>query len=190
MLYIVSSPQAYIRLQKEIDDAISAGKASTPITNAEAKNLPYMQVSVSSRTQVTHMELKCHKAVIYESLRLHPPSFILASKAVPPEGDTVNGKFIPGGTQIAQDIWTLFRKKEIFGDDAYIFRPERWLVADVNKRAEMEKTTELVFGYGRWMCAGKTVAFLELNKIFVEVRGPSSSTLRSILTRKTAPARI
>lgn len=28
---------------------------------------------------------------------------------------------------------------------------------------------EMVFGYGRWMCAGNTVAFTELNKIFVEV---------------------
>jgi len=28
---------------------------------------------------------------------------------------------------------------------------------------------ELIFGYGRYMCAGKVIAFLELNKIFFEV---------------------
>lgn len=33
----------------------------------------------------------------------------------------------------------------------------------------MTTVVEMVFGYGRWMCAGNTVAFTELNKIFVEV---------------------
>jgi hypothetical protein len=33
----------------------------------------------------------------------------------------------------------------------------------------MRRVAELVFGYGRWGCAGKMIAFLELNKVFVEV---------------------
>ncbi len=34
---------------------------------------------------------------------------------------------------------------------------------------EMERAAELTFGAGRYTCAGKTIAFLELNKIFAEV---------------------
>lgn len=39
----------------------------------------------------------------------------------------------------------------------------------------MERVTELVFGYGRWGSAGKSVAFTELNKVFVEVRNVTVS---------------
>jgi cytochrome P450 len=33
----------------------------------------------------------------------------------------------------------------------------------------MERNNELIFGYGRFQCLGKNVAFIELNKIFVEL---------------------
>lgn len=33
----------------------------------------------------------------------------------------------------------------------------------------MERSVELVFGSGRYGCLGKNVAFVELNKVFVEV---------------------
>jgi len=102
-------------------------------------------------------------------LRIHPPNHILASKLVPPEGDTFDGKFIPGGTKIAWNVWSLLRRKEMFGEDASVFRPERWLEASTNTHIEMERHVELIFGYGRYMCAGKIIAFLELNKIFFEV---------------------
>lgn len=90
-------------------------------------------------------------------------------KQVPPEGDTFNGKFIPGGTRIAASIWSLTHSKAIFGADAELFRPERWIEADEATRNEMRRATEMVFGYGRWGCAGKSIAFMELNKIFFEV---------------------
>jgi cytochrome P450 len=151
MLYLVTTPIVYRRLRQEIDDVVASGKASTPITYAEAKALPYLQ------------------AVIYEGLRIHPPNLILASKRVPPEGDTLDGKFVPGGTDIGQNSWSLLRNKQIFGHDSDVFRPSRWLEVDAQKRAEMERTAELLFGYGRWMCAGKYIAFLELSKVFFEV---------------------
>lgn len=63
----------------------------------------------------------------------------------------------------------------MFGADADIFRPERWLEDEEEgsgaeeKVAEMRRVAELVFGYGRWGCAGKMLAFMELNKVIVEV---------------------
>ena len=33
----------------------------------------------------------------------------------------------------------------------------------------MERNNELIFGYGRFQCLGKNVAFIELDKIFVEL---------------------
>jgi cytochrome P450 len=58
----------------------------------------------------------------------------------------------------------------VFGSDAGIFRPERFLgCADSDKKAEMERTVELAFGSGRWMCAGKLVAFTQLYKVVFEL---------------------
>ena len=100
---------------------------------------------------------------------MRPPAPGLYPKAVPPEGDVIHGKFIPGGTAVGMNTSALMRSKAIFGQDADLFRPERFMKVDEATRAEMERTVELVFGYGRWMCAGKPVAFTELNKIYFEV---------------------
>lgn len=76
---------------------------------------------------------------------------------------------IPGGTKIGWNSWSLLRSKDVFGHDAEVFRPERWLEASPEKRAAMERHVDLVFGDGRYMCAGRTIAMMELNKIFFEV---------------------
>jgi cytochrome P450 len=102
-------------------------------------------------------------------MRMHPPNHILLNKLVPPQGDTLKGYHVPGGTKIAWNLWSLLRSKSMFGEDSYLFRPERWLEVDSERKLEMERHVELIFGYGRYMCAGKTVAFMELNKFYFEV---------------------
>jgi cytochrome P450 len=91
------------------------------------------------------------------------------AKEVPPVGDTINGIFIPGGTSIGYCAFGIFRDKKIFGDDADIFRPERWLEGEPARIKEQEQTLELIFAYGKYKCLGKDIALMELNKIFVEV---------------------
>jgi len=107
--------------------------------------------------------------VIWEGLRLNTVNHVLASKLVPPEGDVIDGMHIPGGTKIGWNAWSLLRREEMFGHDAAVFRPERWLEISPDKRTAMERHVDLTFGYGRYMCAGKAIAMMELNKIFFEV---------------------
>ena len=109
------------------------------------------------------------QAVIWEGIRMIPPFAGYLAKEVPPHGDTINGRFVPGGTRVIHNTGGLLRNPLVFGDDADVFRPERFLVADDAKRDTMLRTVELAFGYGRWGCAGKSIALLELNKIFVQV---------------------
>lgn len=183
MLYILTTPHVYRRLQAEVDDAVASSRAGSPVvSHAEAQKLPYLQVwncptspvpgsfvFVGEREEFSPFPAQ---AVIYEGLRIHPPNHILASKVVPPEGDTLDGKFVPGGTKIAWNVWSLLHRKDMFGQDAGVFRPERWLEASTDRRIDMERHVELVFGYGRYMCAGKTIALMELNKVFFEVGSP------------------
>lgn len=152
MLHLLSNPPAYHKLQSEIDDAIRDGRASSPVTDPEARQLPYLQ------------------AVIKEALRMKAPAAGPLFKAVPPGGDVIDGKLIPGGTQIGTSPFSIYQSKKIFGEDASLFVPERWLTeTDEARLAYMASVVDLVFSSGKYYCLGRPVAFMELNKIFVEV---------------------
>jgi cytochrome P450 len=146
----MSSPVIYRTAKKEIKDGIAAGRISDPITNEEAQNLEYMQ------------------AVLKEGLRLMVPVNFGFPKRVPASGDTICGTFVPGGTDVYPNYGSLMRNRDVFGEDADTFRPERFLGGGPNI-ARMAKTVDFAFGYGRTMCLGKSMALIELNKIFVEV---------------------
>jgi cytochrome P450 len=151
LLNLLTSPLTYQRLQSEIDSAATSGKISSPIKDSEAREMPYLQ------------------AVIKEGLRILPPVTGISFKTVPKGGDTINGIFIPEGTDIGFAFLALHHSKKIFGDDADVFRAERWLEAEGERLAVMKGTSDLVFNHGRFQCLGKPVALMELNKIFVEV---------------------
>lgn len=155
LLYLMTSPAAYGRLAGEIRAASDQGAISDPIRDAEARELPYLQ------------------AVIKEGLRVFPPVTGLMSVTVPKGGDVMHGMAIPEGTQIGWTAFGVLRNKKVFGPDADTFRPERWLEAGSGEELKaMTAQWELVFKYGKWQCLGKTVALIELNKVFVEVSGP------------------
>lgn len=63
----------------------------------------------------------------------------------------------------------MLKSRAMFGADADLFRPERFSEVDDATRASLEREVEMAFGYGRYMCAGKPVAFMELFKTFFEV---------------------
>ncbi|KAH6621685.1 cytochrome P450 [Chaetomium sp. MPI-SDFR-AT-0129] len=151
LLFIITNPLVYRRLQAEIDTGIQEGRISSPITDAEARELPYLQ------------------AVIREGLRLWPPATAALPK-VSDQDQVVCGVHIPAGTNIAWAPFTFLRNKETFGEDADVFRPERWLNIDADRYRAMDQTVMMEFASGsRWECLGKTVAQIELNKTYVEL---------------------
>ncbi|KKY13342.1 putative pisatin demethylase [Diplodia seriata] len=150
LLSIISTPHVHSRLVKEIDSAAARGHVSSPITEEEAKRLPYLQ------------------AVLKEGLRRFPPITQLRERMVPPEGDWYDGKHIPGGTFVGLSAWGLQLNK-VFGDDPEVFRPERWLIDDQDRLRRMAQVQELIFGHGTTRCLGIPIAMMTLNKIFVEV---------------------
>jgi cytochrome P450 len=82
MLYIITSHKTYATLRAETDGASLSGPV---VRDEEARALAYLQ------------------AVILEGIRMHPPVEGLLPKLTPPEGDTINGIFVPGGTEIASN---------------------------------------------------------------------------------------
>ncbi|KAJ0416782.1 cytochrome P450 [Aspergillus carlsbadensis] len=154
VLYLITNPNVLFKLQTELDTAHSNGDFSTPIlTYGQAQRLPYLQ------------------ACIKECLRIWPPVVGLMQKVVPPGGDTLGGKFVPGGAQIGYSAWGVHRNPRVFGADADVFRPERWLGVeeDEERFLAMSRTQELVFGSGRYACLGKQVALIEVSKAIAEI---------------------
>jgi len=144
------------------DDSDADSEASTPasnsdiIRNAAAKNMPYLQ------------------AVIREAVRVFPSQTPLLNKTVPEGGDTVAGYALPAGTQVGMDGWGILRAKQHWGDDADVFRPERWIEAaspeaDPGQLEDMSSCLEALFGYGRFRCMGRSVAFMQMSKALPEL---------------------
>ena len=131
---------------------IGSATLSSPITDSEARKLPYVQ------------------AVIKEGLRIFPPITSFISKTAPATGDTVKNVHIPPGTTIGWSAFVVLRSEEIWGLDANFFRPERWLEGSPAERQRKEQEVEMCFGYGKYQCLGKNIAYIELKKIYVEVR--------------------
>lgn len=51
--------------------------------------------------------------------------------------------------------WGTSRNKKVYGEDADVFRPERWLETSPEELEIMEKINELIFSPGKWQCLGK-----------------------------------
>ncbi|KAI1143097.1 cytochrome P450 [Hypoxylon sp. FL0543] len=151
LLFLATNPVAYGKLKSEIDNAIAEGKIGSPVRDIEARRLPYLQ------------------AVIKEGLRAFPVVTATFFKRVPKGGDMVSGHFVPKGTEIGHNVLGIMRAKKYWGEDADVFRPERWLEADGDTYEMMTGVIETLWGSGRYKCLGRAIAQMELNKIFVEL---------------------
>ncbi|KAK5082769.1 hypothetical protein LTR05_006649 [Lithohypha guttulata] len=149
LIFTIANPRVYHRLQAEVT---SAGVPSDQvISHARAQELPYLN------------------AVIKETLRYYPVNTGLNPKVVGPEGDIYNGLHIPPGTEIGYSAWALYRHNPLYGADCAHFRPDRWIEADPDLLARMEREHELVFLTGRYKCLGERIARIELLKCLFEM---------------------
>lgn len=114
-------PRVNELLIEEIGRAQMEGKLSDVVTYREAQDLPYFQ------------------AALKESMRYGPASGLSLPRKVPPEGATIEGEFLPAGTEVCLNAWVLHRDPTVFGPDADLFRPERWLECSEEQRKVMER---------------------------------------------------
>lgn len=114
-------PKTLARLLDELKTASKEGRVSNPVTWKEARDLPYLD------------------ACIKEGGRIHPPFGLPLERVVPPEGAIICGKEFKGGTAIGIHAWAAHRDKGTFGEDADLWRPERWL-CDEAQRKIMEQS--------------------------------------------------
>ncbi|KAE8808896.1 Cytochrome P450 71C2 [Hordeum vulgare] len=152
-------------------DMFSAGTDTSSIVlefaMAELMRKPHLmaklQADVRSKTPKTQQTVKEDdlenmsylKAVVKETLRLHPPAPLLVPHLSMAECDDVNGYLVPARTRAIINAWALCRDTELWGEKAEEFRPERFM--DGAKATVDFKGRDfqfLPFGAGRRMCPG------------------------------------
>lgn len=135
-------PDVQQRVAREIVDSSGSG----PLAYDEAARLRLTQASVR------------------EAQRLHPVIGMALPRRVPSGGMAVHGLAIPPGTTVGCNPVSLHRSLDIFGDDAEVFRPERWLGDDEEKTRAMERYN-LIWGGGARTCPGRHLAEMLVSKI-------------------------
>ncbi|KEY70331.1 hypothetical protein S7711_06807 [Stachybotrys chartarum IBT 7711] len=150
MTHVATHPIVHGRLLAEIDAGVAEGRISSPITDSEARQLPYLQ------------------ACIKEGFRVWPPITGIMPR-VSSSDASISGVHIPAGTNVGWSARAALQDKTVFGEDAEMYRPERWLTADAGQLQTMSNTVDLCFGQGRWGCLGRPIALMELNKMVVEL---------------------
>jgi cytochrome P450 len=83
-------------------------------------------------------------------------------RIVPSGGATIAGHHFPGGVTVGCNPAIIHRDRGVFGEDADVFRPERWL--DEKRAKEMDKAI-ITFGGGARTCIGKNISLMEMQKL-------------------------
>lgn len=101
-------------------------------------------------------ELRYTKAVLDEGLRLHP-SVPLDGKLALQRDVLPDGTIVPAGCLVGFVPYAQGRCEALWGSDAHVFRPERWLERKMPSSFEFS-----VFTAGPRECLGKRLAEMEM----------------------------
>ncbi|KAF4337593.1 cytochrome p450 3a17 [Fusarium beomiforme] len=152
LTYLIWAVIKHPKLQAELEHEIS--ELSDELTFEELKNAPLLN------------------SVIEETLRLYGAAPGALPRVVPGKGLEVCSHYIPPGTVVSTQAFTLHRNENIF-EDAQRFDGYRFM--DKSKLTAAQKTALSPFGAGSRICIGLHLAWMELRLgaalFFRECRG-------------------
>ena len=157
--FCLKHPRAWERLRAELG-AADIDKASCPVQYRDCRHVAYLE------------------AVVREALRVLPGVSLSLERYVPPGGFQLkDGRFIPEGAAVGINPYVLARNEEVWGADAHLFRPERWLrdraggetEASFRLRLQRMNDADLSFGAGSRVCIGKNLGLVQVYKVVATI---------------------
>ncbi|KAM0217610.1 hypothetical protein ACHAQD_007353 [Fusarium lateritium] len=152
LTYLIWAVLKHPQLQSDLENELS--ELSDDLTFDELKTAPLLN------------------SVIEETLRLYGAAPGAIPRTVPPKGASICGHFLPPGTVVSTQAFTMHRNEAIF-DDAQRFNGYRFM--DKSKLTTAQKTALAPFGAGSRVCIGLHLAWMELRLgtalFFRECRG-------------------
>ncbi len=145
--HVLRYPDTYIALCTEIRSAFTN---EADITGERLARLPFLN------------------ACIRETLRLLPPASGKTAQRTAPSC-TIAGTYIPAGTIVSADLYTIQRSPKYFVDPAN-FRPERWLEgAEENGFDGDNRSASRPFLIGSRACIGRHMAQQSIRLIMAKL---------------------
>jgi cytochrome P450 len=152
LVYLLAvHPDAQQRLRNEVRAALP----TNPISHSDIdvaqilESLPYLN------------------GVCSETLRLYPA--VPNTLRVAVRDSKINGSFVPKGTEIVISPWAINRSPKLWGPDAVVFNPDRWIDVDGqgvkkpnNSGGTLSNYNQLTFLHGPRSCIGQNFARAEL----------------------------
>ncbi|KAF2012416.1 cytochrome P450 [Aaosphaeria arxii CBS 175.79] len=156
ILLISKNPSCGEKLIREINDTTNH---MSSINNPDLSTVPYNDLAT----------LPYLNACIRESLRMDSPVTSYLPRYVKPGGIHLGSNigFVPKGTEIGCSPWVLGRNQDMYGHDADVFRPERF-IEDPDRAMHLSKY-DFAWGYGNRRCLGKILGMMILRKTIFKV---------------------
>ncbi|PIA26858.1 hypothetical protein AQUCO_08600014v1 [Aquilegia coerulea] len=103
------------------------------------------------------LQLKIVTMIFYEVLRLYPPVVMLLRATY--KWTNLGNMELPPGVEISLPTLLISHDRELWGEDAEEFNPERF--SEGISKATKNKVTFFPFGWGPRICIGQTFAIIE-----------------------------
>lgn len=139
MAELLRHPAVMSKVRAELRDAL--GSKPHP-DESDIDRLPYL------------------RAVVMESMRLHPPSPMLMPHLAMADGAEVGSFAVPSGTKVIVNLWAVMRDPALWPEPE-AFSPERFVGAcdaDFRGGKEKDRLEFMPFGAGRRACPGTPMA--------------------------------
>ncbi|KAI1343972.1 putative cytochrome P450 [Xylariaceae sp. FL0016] len=122
------------------------------------------EININSVNNLTYM-----LAILNEALRLYPPVTSGLVRMVPPEGATIAGHYVTGGTHVEVQHWSINHSSSNWADP-WKFNPERFLAP---KAEALEAGNNLdalqAFSVGPRNCIGRNLAYSEMRLVMARL---------------------
>ncbi|KAK2471841.1 hypothetical protein H9L39_16524 [Fusarium oxysporum f. sp. albedinis] len=144
LYHLIQHPEDWLRVRNEIHAAKAEGSCHGRVVSFhDADNLTYL------------------RACIKEALRVFSPTTMGLPRVVAKGGINIAGRHFQQGTILSVSSHAVHSSKDIWGDDADQWNPERWLSGDTKK---LDRNW-IVFSAGYMTCPGRHFAWMQICKM-------------------------